>query len=99
MEPAVERREHSSRFWSRLNSVNGWACERCLKPRLAEASDGLVKVRKQPLSCMRALAGVGLTTSALALTRLQYSWREAFDGGRGTGSVRSRRPGPGRSPS
>ena len=75
MEPANDRPEDGSRDSSRLTCVNRSLCERSAVLPQKSRRSGLVKKRKRPLTCVRALPGVWLTTSALAnlerLRRLQ----------------------------
>jgi len=49
-----------------LSCGNRRSCERCALKGDNATLSGVVKMRKRRLTCVRALPGVGLTTSALA---------------------------------
>lgn len=66
MEPAGDRPDDGSLNLSRLTCVNGAVCERFVFLRSEVTCYGVVKVRKHRLTCVRALPGVRLATSALA---------------------------------
>src|SRR5258708_2735495 len=66
MEPTENRPDDGSPNLSRLTSVNGALCERSVLLRPKITFYGVVKVPKHPLTCVRVLPGVRLTTSALA---------------------------------
>jgi hypothetical protein len=72
MEPAGERREHGSQNLWRLTWANRSSCERAWITGLRAILSGLVKVQKRLLTCMRALPGLGHTTSALALMAVSH---------------------------
>jgi hypothetical protein len=80
MEPAYERRENGSQDSSRVTCADGELCERRAKAWRRDLLCGLVKVQEWSLTCMRALPGIRVTTSALAnqmMTALDvgsFSW-------------------------
>ena len=86
MEPAVQQREQGSQNPDPLTCGYSKPCERSFLTSRRQLPDGLVKVQKWPLTSVRALPGAGLTTSALALTRLPHSMMAVSHGDRGTGS-------------
>ena len=69
MEPAAERREHGSHLYGRLTCADDLQCERSVKARRSGLLNGLVKVQKRPLTCVRPLPSSLVTTSALAIRR------------------------------
>ena len=66
MEPADQRREHGSQNLGRLTWPNPSSCERSLKPGFRVCAMDLSRCTKYLLTCMRALPGLRVTTSALA---------------------------------
>ena len=66
MEPTAGRREHSSQNPGRPICANRSSFERSKFTGLRTALDGVVKVQKRPLTCVRALPGSSVTTSVLA---------------------------------
>jgi hypothetical protein len=69
MEPALGERDDGSRKTSRLTCGDMAACERRRNEGTVSLLDGLVKVHARPLTWVRALPGITLTTKALALRR------------------------------
>src|SRR6266568_4598042 len=67
MEPADQRREHGSQFLSRLTCPNLSSRERSMKHDPAVCTMDLPRCKKYPLTCVRALPGFRVTTSALAV--------------------------------
>jgi hypothetical protein len=61
-------RLQGSPYLCHLSWADGSTCERLADGRLPETGFGRVKVRKRPLTCVRALPGFGGTTTALAAT-------------------------------
>ena len=66
MEPADHRPDDGSRNSSRLSCANGRSCERFALNGINSTLCGVVKMRKRPLTCVRALPGARVTTPALA---------------------------------
>ena len=66
MEPAEDRPDDGSRNLSQLTCADGVPCERSVLLRPEVTLYGVVKVPKHPLTWVRALSGIRLTTSALA---------------------------------
>jgi hypothetical protein len=66
MEPAGDRRDDGSQFLSRVTCASP-RCREKLSCKAAEASlDGVVNLRIEPLTCVRARPGLGVTAWALA---------------------------------
>jgi hypothetical protein len=66
MEPAVDRREHGSQNLSRLSCADRLSRERLMKLGSRICSIDLSRCKIYRLTCVRALPGIGVTTSALA---------------------------------
>ena len=66
MEPTAERSDDGSRNLSRLNCEYVERCERSATEVRFVLLDSVVKMRKRPLTSVRALPGFWLTIRALA---------------------------------
>jgi hypothetical protein len=69
MEPAIERREHGAQFRGRLSCTDRASREQQVEAWRSILPKWTCQGTKRPLTCMRALFGFRLTTSALALRR------------------------------